>query len=95
MLSLTHENKKVSVRPCLHLMTNLEPHCRFDDLQRARIAESWQQLKRLQEFEDFPLGRLLGPNSRVWTVNEVKQWLATRPTERKVIPPRKKQMEVA
>jgi hypothetical protein len=28
---------------------------------------------------DFPPGRYLGPNTRVWLVEEVEAWLASRP----------------
>jgi len=34
----------------------------------------------MQEYESFPTGFLLGPNSRAWRVADVEQWLAGRPT---------------
>ena len=79
------------------LNDEIEAHCRFADLRDAHIVENWQQLKKLQEKENFPLGRLLGPNSRVWTVREIKQWLANRPVERKVVRKKRQdqQLEVA
>lgn len=65
------------------------PHyVRFRDLRASGIADSWQQLFRLIEDNGFPCGRLLSPNVRAWTIDEVRQWLATRPTERKVVNPR-------
>jgi predicted DNA-binding transcriptional regulator AlpA len=54
---------------------------RFKDLQHLKVAESWGSLKNLQEHEGFPLGRLLGPATRVWTASEVNAWLASRPTD--------------
>jgi hypothetical protein len=92
MLSLTHENKK-SECVMSAFDEELEAQCRYRDLQRARIVNSWQQLRQLQEFYGFPLGKLLGPNSRTWTVREIKHWLANRPTERKVIPRKKQKTE--
>ena len=29
----------------------------------------------------FRLGRLLGPGTRVWTEDEINEWLASRPVE--------------
>lgn len=36
--------------------------------------------------EGFPSGFLLGPNTRVWTEDEVEEWLASRPHRRQVPP---------
>ena len=52
----------------------------FPDLQERGIARSWAQLKNLQK-HGFPLGRMLSPNTRVWTEAEVDDWLASRPVE--------------
>jgi predicted DNA-binding transcriptional regulator AlpA len=54
---------------------------RFKDLQERGIAMTHQAVRHMQIHENFPMGRLLGPNSRVWTVAEVNEWLASRPTE--------------
>jgi predicted DNA-binding transcriptional regulator AlpA len=54
---------------------------RFRDLRESGIAETLQTVKHLQKEQGFPLGRLLGPNTRAWTVEEVKAWLASRPVE--------------
>jgi predicted DNA-binding transcriptional regulator AlpA len=53
---------------------------RFGNLQERRIADSWAQLKRLIDRHGFPTGRMLGPNTRAWTDEEVEVWLANRPT---------------
>jgi hypothetical protein len=54
---------------------------RFADLQERRIVNSWPQLKRLQTLHDFPLGRMLSPNTRVWTEDEIDAYIASRPAE--------------
>jgi len=53
---------------------------RFKDLQRLNVTASWAGLRNLQDNQDFPLGKLLGPSTRVWTAAEVNAWLASRPT---------------
>ena len=58
------------------------PHfLRFADLQARGIVTTWQGLRHLQKNEGFPTGRLLGPSSRVWSADEVKAWLESRPVE--------------
>jgi predicted DNA-binding transcriptional regulator AlpA len=63
---------------------------RFNDLVEAKIVGSWTQLARLQDEEGFPLGVLLGANTRAWKLDEVQAWLASRPTARKVPPPKRR-----
>jgi predicted DNA-binding transcriptional regulator AlpA len=55
---------------------------RFKHLKQRRIVENWPQLKRLVQQENFPPGRLLGPNTRAWTEEEIDGWLDARPTAR-------------
>jgi hypothetical protein len=45
----------------------------------------------------FPPGTRLSPNIRVWDIDDVRRWLANRPTERKTIvaPHRSKDAEEA
>jgi predicted DNA-binding transcriptional regulator AlpA len=62
---------------------------RFTDLKAAGITENWTHLTRLINEQDFPCGILLSANIRAWDVASVRQWLATRPTERKVVNPRR------
>ena len=57
----------------------LPVYARFADLQAAKIVSSWMQLRRLIDEQGFPPGRLLSPNVRVFSVSEVKRWLASRP----------------
>jgi hypothetical protein len=54
---------------------------RLKDLQERRIAMTHQAVRHMQIHEGFPLGRLLGPGTRVWTVAEINNWLAGRPVE--------------
>jgi predicted DNA-binding transcriptional regulator AlpA len=54
---------------------------RFRDLKERGIVNSWPQLKRLIEFHDFPPGRLLSPNVRAWTDNEIDGWIGSRPVD--------------
>jgi hypothetical protein len=51
----------------------------FCDLRERKIARSWQQLGRLIKKENFPPGKMLGPNSRRWTEDEVTSWYEQRP----------------
>ena len=56
---------------------------RFNDLVAAGIVGNWPTLGRLIDDEGFPVGILLGKNTRAWPVDEVEAWLAARPTGRK------------
>jgi hypothetical protein len=40
-------------------------------------------LKRLIDGQGFPAGRLITPNARAWSEDEVDAWIATRPAARK------------
>jgi hypothetical protein len=53
---------------------------RFADLKRMGLVPNWPTLKRWQDLEGFPPGRLAGPNFRIWTGRELNQYLASRPT---------------
>jgi predicted DNA-binding transcriptional regulator AlpA len=60
---------------------------RFNDLLAKNIVKGWTQLLRLIEHDNFPPGRMLSRNVRAWTQQEVEEWLASRPTERKAAIP--------
>ena len=62
---------------------------RFSDLRAAGIVNSWPMLRRRIERDGFPPGRMLGPNTRVWSEEEVEAWIASRPTTKKPAPPRR------
>jgi hypothetical protein len=53
----------------------------FPELKRRKIVGSRAQLYRY----NFPKGVLLSPNCRRWTPQQIREWLATRPTRK---PPR-------
>jgi hypothetical protein len=60
----------------------------FADLQELGIIPNWVTLRAWQKDPQigFPLGRLLGPNSRRWHMQtEIEPWLASRPTAIRVI----------
>jgi predicted DNA-binding transcriptional regulator AlpA len=52
---------------------------RFSDLFERKIVKNWPTLKRWVEREGFPPGKMIGPNTRAWTEEEVNEWLASRP----------------
>ena len=60
-------------------------YCRFADLRAAGITDNWPHLLRLIANEGFPVGVMLSRNIRAWPVDEVRRWLAERPTARKQI----------
>lgn len=64
---------------------SLPTFVRFKDLHDAGIVSSWNSLREMQERYGFPLGKMLGASIRGWDVSEIKDWLASRPTE---TPPR-------
>jgi predicted DNA-binding transcriptional regulator AlpA len=68
---------------------------RFSDLKAAGITENWTHLTRLLDEQDFPPGILLSANIRAWDAAEVRRWLASRPTERKIVPQPRRAKEVA
>lgn len=57
---------------------------RFNDLKKAGIVNNHPTLKRLIDVGGFPAGRWLGPNTHVWTDEEVSEWLVSRPANRPV-----------
>jgi predicted DNA-binding transcriptional regulator AlpA len=62
---------------------------RYQHLEAAGIASSWQALSRLIDNDGFPEGIMLGRNTRAWQLDEVEAWIANRPTARKIVPPKK------
>jgi hypothetical protein len=52
---------------------------RFRHLKDRGLVNSWPQLKRRIENDGFPPGRMLGPNTRAWTDEEVEQYENSRP----------------
>lgn len=56
-------------------------YLRVPDLIAIGIIKSWTDLVRLIAEHGFPAGILLSPKVRVWTVEEVKGWLDSRPVK--------------
>jgi predicted DNA-binding transcriptional regulator AlpA len=56
-------------------------HLRYKELEELGVVKSYAGLRHLKIHDNFPLGKLLGPSTRVWTETEVADWLASRPTE--------------
>ena len=50
-------------------------HVRYPDLKAAGVVKNRVGLGRLIKFHNFPVGKLLGPNSRAWTEAEIQAWL--------------------
>jgi predicted DNA-binding transcriptional regulator AlpA len=53
---------------------------RLRDLRERGIINNWPMLKRRIERDNFPVGRMAGPNTRVWIEEEVDKWIKSRPT---------------
>jgi predicted DNA-binding transcriptional regulator AlpA len=54
---------------------------RFRDLKALGIVDSWAQLDNLVKKYGFPAGRMISPNARAWTEDEIDLWYASRPTD--------------
>ena len=54
---------------------------RFNGLKAKNIVKNRVQLDRMQRLYGFPKGRLLSPNVRAWTEDEIDTWLDDRPVE--------------
>jgi Prophage CP4-57 regulatory protein (AlpA) len=62
----------------------------YIDLVEAGIINNRVTLNRLIKTQQFPPGRLLGPNTRAWEEKEIELWLASRPVKQAV--PREKRL---
>ena len=52
---------------------------RFPALKKRGFVTSWTQLKQRIERDGFPPGRMIGPNTRAWTEEEIDAWAESRP----------------
>jgi hypothetical protein len=59
----------------------MKPLLRFNDLVEGKIVKNRQTLQNWKRRYGFPAGRLLSPNCRAWTPEEIADWLASRPSE--------------
>jgi hypothetical protein len=72
------ERKAQPAAPATHIATPIM--LRFNDLKARGVVNNWVTLLSWIEKQGFPPGRLLGPNTRAWTDQEVAEWIASRPT---------------
>jgi predicted DNA-binding transcriptional regulator AlpA len=83
---LAARRKKLAARRSKLAQTGFPTFIRYDDLEAAGLVGSWTQLTRMIKDEGFPHGVLLSGNIRAWRVDEIEDWLASRPTARKAMP---------
>jgi predicted DNA-binding transcriptional regulator AlpA len=53
---------------------------RFKDLRSLGVIANYPTLKARIVNDGFPPGRMVGRNTRVWTLAEVEAWIQSRPT---------------
>ncbi len=70
-------------------MASLSRQLRFRDLQELGVLPNRMTLHNWVKNAGFPPGRLVGPNTRLWSETEVVAWLESRPSDTKVLPVRK------
>ncbi len=56
-------------------------YLRYADLVERQIIRNRTTLHRWIRDYGFPVGVLLGPNSRAWPADQVEAWLAERASE--------------
>jgi predicted DNA-binding transcriptional regulator AlpA len=54
---------------------------RYRDLVARGIVRNRMTLRRRIALDDFPPGRMTGPNERTWTADEIDAWVKSRPIE--------------
>jgi predicted DNA-binding transcriptional regulator AlpA len=64
----------------------MEQLLRYADLEALGIVNNRATLANWIRDRGFPVGQLIGPNSRSWSETEVKAWIANRPTALKPTP---------
>ena len=50
------------------------------DLKTRGLVNSWPALTNKIRTQDFPPGRMLGPNTRAWSVEEIEAFEESRPS---------------
>jgi hypothetical protein len=64
----------------------IQRQLRYSDLLERNIVRNRQTLKNWVDKEEFPPGRLAGPNCRLWGEQDVANWLNSRSSEPKPTP---------
>ena len=59
---------------------------RYSELKARGLVKNRTQLKNMIEKYGFPPGRLLSPNVRVWTDEEIDTYVDNSPVEPKAAP---------
>jgi predicted DNA-binding transcriptional regulator AlpA len=54
-------------------------YLRYNDLAAKGVVNNRPTLYRWIKRYGFPKGQLLGPNTRAWRIDEVEEWLRSRP----------------
>lgn len=66
-------------------MTDHDPKAttllRYRDLKARGIILNWATLSNRIKHDNFPRGRMIGKNTRCWTVLEIETWLDSRPVD--------------
>jgi hypothetical protein len=62
---------------------------RFSDLKERNIVNNWVTLRNWIDNENFPPGKMVGPNTRIWSEPDVAAWLDSRPSTPKAAPRRR------
>jgi len=62
-------------------MTELAKYVRLNDLCGLGIVIIWTMLRRWIKAEHFPPGRMIRPNTRAWTVEEIETFQRQFDTE--------------
>ena len=52
---------------------------RFPDLKARGLVNSWPALTNKIRTQGFPPGRMLGPNTRAWSIEEIEGYEESRP----------------
>ena len=68
---------------------------RYADLKAAGLVNSWTSLRERVLYHGFPPGRLIGPNVRAWTAEEIRNYVASCPVAPRAVPPRRKKSKRA
>ena len=56
-------------------------YLRFNDLKQREIVRNRTTLARWIKHYGFPPGVLIGPNTRVWTDDEIEAWQEAKAAE--------------
>lgn len=62
-------------------------YLRFSDLKKRGIVNNRASLRNRILKHGFPPGRLIGPNTRAWTDEEIDEYTANCPVAPKAAPP--------